>query len=129
MALETPTPELVNSYDQVFFLALLQEFQRRSEKGFSWGNYLHPSLEILLDYDEKNQSQLYRTLEVYLACEASVQKTAKQLYLHRNTVSYRLHRITDLCQVDLSDSQTRFLLNVSFQIIAYMNQGLLKGDI
>lgn len=129
MALETPVPEPVNSYDQVFFLALLQEFQRRSEKDFSWGNYLHPSLEILLDYDEKNQSQLYRTLEVYLACEASVQKTAKQLYLHRNTVSYRLHRITDLCQVDLSDSQTRFLLNVSFQIIAYMNQGLLKGDI
>ena len=60
---------------------------------------------------------------------SSVQKTAKELYLHRNTVSYRLHRITDLCQVDLSDSQTRFLLNVSFQIIAYMKRGLLKGEI
>lgn len=129
MALEMPTPEAVNSYDQVFFLALLQEFQGRSEKGFSWRNYLHPGLDILLEYDKKNKSQLYRTLEAYLACEASVQKTAKELYLHRNTVSYRLHRITDLCRVDLSDSQTRFLLNVSFQIIAYMKQGLLKGEI
>lgn len=128
MALETPTPEPVNSYDQVFFLALLQEFQRRSEKDFSWGNYLHPSLEILLDYDKKNQSQLYRTLEVYLESEASVQKTAKRLYLHRNTVTYRLRRITELCQVDLGNSQTRFLLSVSFQIRSYIRQGLLNRE-
>ena len=129
MALETPTPEPVNSYEQVFFLALLQEFQRRSEKDFSWENYLHPSLEILLSYDKNNQSQLYRTLEVYLESEASVQKTAKRLYLHRNTVSYRLHRITKLCQVDLGNSQTRFLLTVSFQIRSYIDQGLLNREI
>lgn len=129
MALETPTPEPVNSYEQVFFLALLQEFQRRSEKDFSWENYLHPSLEILLSYDKNNQSQLYRTLEVYLESEASVQKTAKRLYLHRNTVSYRLHRITKLCQVDLGNSQTRFLLSVSFQIRSYIDQGLLNREI
>lgn len=43
-------------------------------------------------YDTMNQSNLMKTLEVYLACNGSTQKTADQLFVHRNTVLYQLKK-------------------------------------
>ncbi|WP_206537455.1 helix-turn-helix domain-containing protein [Listeria cornellensis] len=34
--------------------------------------------------------ELRRTLQVYLSCQCEITETAKQLYIHRNTVKYRI---------------------------------------
>ena len=38
------------------------------------------------------------------------------MLLHRNSVIYRLHRIEELCDIDLDDIDTRFRLRLSFAI-------------
>lgn len=77
---------------------------------------VHPSLEILLRYDSKNNTNLFETLRSYLEHNLSIADTATSMYIHRNTISYRLSRITELVHLDLNNHQTRFELECSFRI-------------
>ena len=54
-------------------------------------------LEPLLHSDSNIQEELLATLSVYLLdAQANVTMTAELLYLHKNTVKYRLHKINSL---------------------------------
>lgn len=50
---------------------------------------------------------LASTLERYLACGGEAQETARRLHIHRSTLYYRLDRIRELIQSDLSDGEVR----------------------
>ena len=84
--------------------------------------YLHPALPKLADYDRENGTNLELTLHTYLKCACNTTDTADALYLHRNSVIYRLHRVEDLCDIDLGDTDTRFRLRLSFAISNVINQ-------
>jgi carbohydrate diacid regulator len=43
---------------------------------------------------------LMETLQAFFAQECSPSNTAKRLFIHRNTLSYRLNQITDLTGLD-----------------------------
>ena len=49
------------------------------------------------------QKEYTTTLRVYLENMRSISRTSQQLYLHRNTVAYRINRILDVLDVDLDD--------------------------
>lgn len=74
-------------------------------------------LLILKQYDEKNKTELYRTLQVYLNLERNVLQTAKALFIHRSTLFYRLERIQKLADIDYEDATERLILQLSFQIL------------
>lgn len=78
--------------------------------------YLHPALSILEEYDRINGSHLELTLYLYIKCACNTTETAAGMFLHRNSVIYRLHRIEELCDIDLDDIDTRFRLRLSFAI-------------
>jgi DNA-binding PucR family transcriptional regulator len=50
----------------------------------------------VLEYDERQDTELARTLEAYFASGGSPRRAAEHLHVHPNTVSRRLERITDL---------------------------------
>lgn len=59
----------------------------------------------------KNE-QLLETLRAYLSFNGNMLRTAESLYIHRNTLAYRLERIEALTGRRLSDMETiRDLLN------------------
>ncbi|MBN9101340.1 MAG: helix-turn-helix domain-containing protein [Pseudonocardia sp.] len=49
------------------------------------------------------QQEYSTTLRVYLETNRSVGRTAAQLYLHRNTVAYRITKVLDVLGIDLDD--------------------------
>lgn len=104
--------ETVSLYSHYAFYDLLDT--TKAEK--SLGLYCHPSLSLLSRYDHANGTDLYHTLETYLACDCCVKTTAQKLFIHRNSLNYRLDRIQTLTQLDLSCSNTRFLLEMSYRI-------------
>ncbi|MFF7992686.1 PucR family transcriptional regulator [Kitasatospora xanthocidica] len=67
-------------------------------------------LRPLTRFDEANQADLVSTLHAYLAADCSVQAVADRLYVHRNTVRYRLDRIERLTGRSLQSMQDRFQL-------------------
>lgn len=50
----------------------------------------------VLQYDQQNGTELLKTLKTYLDNNGSKQATAKQLYIHRQTVNYRLEKLKEL---------------------------------
>jgi len=54
----------------------------------------------LLRYDASNRMPLVPTLRQFFASNANVKDTARKLYTHANTITYRLEKIESLVRVD-----------------------------
>lgn len=50
-------------------------------------------------------AELTATLRAYLACGMHVERTAKRLFVHQNTVRYRLTRVEELTRTSLHDTE------------------------
>ena len=83
-------------------------------------SYCHPALLRMYAYDAQNNAQYLETLRAHAACGYRASQTAERLYVHVNTVLYRLSRIEALFSVNLEDEQTRFYLTLSFRILDYI---------
>ncbi|MCI6101154.1 MAG: PucR family transcriptional regulator [Selenomonas sp.] len=64
-------------------------------------------------FDRTNHTELLRTLQMYLSCNCNASLAAKELYLHRNTMTNRLEKIKELAGVTLSDAQENMLLSLA----------------
>lgn len=78
--------------------------------------------ELLHTYDETHHTQYCLTLFTYLLNERNAVKTAQTLYLHRNTLKYRLEKIDGLIPVDLDNPSVRFRLLTSLYVTVISDQ-------
>lgn len=53
-------------------------------------------------YDEKYQTDFIDTLKCYLKNNASVQEVAKETFMHRNTINYKIKKIKEILKCDLT---------------------------
>lgn len=60
-----------------------------------------------------NAPELLETLRAYLDHGGSLESTSKALFVHANTVRYRLKRVLDLIGFDPTDSRSAFVLKVA----------------
>jgi hypothetical protein len=56
---------------------------------------------------------MLETAGTYLDFGASLEATAKALYLHPNTVRYRLRKVSEICGLDTADHRQRFTLHIA----------------
>jgi purine catabolism regulator len=56
------------------------------------------------------------TLEAFFACHGNLSQTANRLHIHRNTLTYRLERISAITQLDLDDPDARFSLQLALKL-------------
>ena len=54
-----------------------------------------------MQYDTRNHTDYLEVLYRYLSTECSVQQTADQMQVHRNTINYKLRQIREILQTDL----------------------------
>ena len=73
-------------------------------------------LRSVTDYDARTGSDLVGTLKTYVESGGNLASTADALFLHRNSVSYRLQRIQDMSGIDPRDPRTRRVLMVAFAV-------------
>jgi DNA-binding PucR family transcriptional regulator len=86
---------------------LLQELAR--------GRALQPFralVEPLVEYDCERRSDLVKTLKVYFEAGANASEAADRLFLHRNSLLYRLSRVEKLTGLDLKDPRARLALQL-----------------
>lgn len=79
-------------------------------------DYYERTLMPLLTYDATNNSDLVTVLHSYLNHNGSVKETADELFVHRNTINYKLGKISELLHMDLSALHTRLELMVAFMV-------------
>lgn len=76
----------------------------------------HPALVVLREYDKKQRTNYYETLYSFLAHERSYVDTSKALFIHRNTLMYRIRVISELINSDLEDPDERNFIYFSYRL-------------
>ncbi|MFE3973646.1 MULTISPECIES: PucR family transcriptional regulator [unclassified Peribacillus] len=71
-------------------------------------------------FTEEEQS-LLETLSVYLETHCQISETAKRLFVHRNTVVYRLEKCEELLGKSLKDSETTLQIRLALRIKSLLN--------
>ncbi|MEE0955053.1 MAG: PucR family transcriptional regulator [Eubacterium sp.] len=78
--------------------------------------YVQKALGPLQEYDQTRGTGLTDFLECYLRNNCSPQKVSEELFVHRNTVSNYIHKVSDLLGVNLEEQKTRTMLYLAFEI-------------
>ena len=71
----------------------------------------------LVEHDRERRSDLVRTLRAYFAAGANASEAADRMFLHRNSILYRLARIQDLTGLDLKDPGVALALQLGLLAI------------
>lgn len=74
----------------------------------------------LKEYDQKHNTNLLSTLKVLTSALGSKVLAAESLFIHRNTMAYRIKKIEELTGLDLSDNNTILHLSFLFKIEPYL---------
>ena len=105
----------IHFYDSYAIYYALELAERRE----SMMQFCHSAIILLRDYDLAHETDLLESLRVYLTHNRSIGESAAALYIHRNTMNYRIARINELTGVDLSDSDVFCHLLFSFYALDY----------
>jgi DNA-binding PucR family transcriptional regulator len=66
----------------------------------------------LVEHDRERRGDLVRTLRTYFASGANASEAADRMFLHRNSMLYRLERIQKLTGLDLKDPDASLALRL-----------------
>ena len=105
------TSRILN-YDELIIPHMILSF--RGETNIR--NLIHPAVKVLKDLDQKKGSNFLETLIVYIKHNQDTTLTAKSLHIHYNTLKYRINRIIEITNIDFSDSETLFNIQLSVKV-------------
>lgn len=77
----------------------------------------------LHDYGASHNLDLIESLECYLRNNCCIQSAARELFIHPNTLRYRLEKAERVSGLDLTDNDTKLELQLAIKLYRY------KGDI
>ncbi|MEW9676749.1 PucR family transcriptional regulator [Lentibacillus sp. L22] len=78
-------------------------------------SYITDCLAPVIKYDQDANSELLKTLEVYLNCCGSKKEAAAQLFIVRQTLYHRLRKIEELLGKDFMEPDNRLALEIAIK--------------
>ncbi|MBQ9032003.1 MAG: helix-turn-helix domain-containing protein [Parasporobacterium sp.] len=100
-------------YDDVSDVALLERVDLHGDLL----DFVNSSILDLRDYDLRNDTNFLYTLWMYSENAFSAQQTAAKMFIHKNTLVYRLGKIRELVQVDFTTGRGLFIIQMSLRIL------------
>lgn len=94
----------------------LQDLLNQAEGRMELGSFCSNTLLQLRAWDEEHQTEYERTLKTYLLCGQSIAATARQMFIHKNTVIYRINKLKQQFGVNFNDCGQISHLYCSFLI-------------
>jgi purine catabolism regulator len=78
--------------------------------------FYEENLAPLEAYDAEWESELVPTLSVYLKQGANLNSAARELFIHRHTLRYRLEQIAEILKVDIDSQEVLLNLQIAFLV-------------
>jgi DNA-binding PucR family transcriptional regulator len=107
----------IHNYQKLGIYQLI-DFLLEKRKGEAYVNH---SLKNLHEYDERHNSNLIETLEVFLNNDTSINDAARELNIHANTLNYRLKRISEIGDINFKDPNQKMILFLDLKLEKYQN--------
>lgn len=82
-------------------------------------DFYNDSLHLLKEYDEQNGSDLYNTLYLYLKNNHNITSTSEEMFIHRNTLRYRIEKIIEIIRLDLDENENSYKLYYAFKSLDF----------
>lgn len=80
------------------------------------------TLGPLYSFDKKNNSKLITTLECLIKNQLNIAETARELYIHRNSLLYRIEKIQGILASDFKDPDEILKIQIAIRIYYILNQ-------
>lgn len=77
--------------------------------------FVEETLGPLLKHDARFATPLLPTVEAFVQHAGRLRETAADIYVHRNTLAYRLERAAELLRVDLKDADARLAIEIAIR--------------
>lgn len=97
---------MLRNYDELGVYQLLLAIDNQGVKEEFYDN----TLGKLVRSDEEKKTDYLEFLKVYFESNCSINETADRLFIHRNTAVYKIKKINELLDCDLSDIEVRVKL-------------------
>lgn len=75
------------------------------------------TIKSLVEYDKLNHTELVKTIKVYFKCNGNMKKISKDMFMHYNTIIYRLQKIREITGLDINDYDSRLNLEISVKAL------------
>lgn len=79
--------------------------------------FYQTTLGPVIAYDEQYGSSYADTLKAYILYNGNTAKISESLFIHRNTVNYRLKKMEELFHINLNDFSTITNFQIAFDIL------------
>ena len=99
-------------YEDYFIQHLLNAFRQQEDPAV----FCCPQMKQLIECDKKDGRNLAETLYQYLL-NGNTAATAAAMYIHRNTLLYRLNLINEIVSIDYNDPFLRLYLILSYEMM------------
>ncbi len=83
-----------------------------------WRAFATRVLDPLRQYDEKHQTELVRTLQLFFEVGQNIKEAAAQLNVHRHTIFYRLRQIGEIGRLDLDSPHDQLTVRAALAVDA-----------
>lgn len=76
----------------------------------------HETIGKLVLQDEQHQTKLTQTLRAFFECNGSLVDTSQKLFVHVNTMKYRLQKVEQITGCNVNHSEDRLWLQIGLKI-------------
>lgn len=84
--------------------------------------YVEDTVQLLLEYDALHHTDLAGVLQCYLRHDGSLQDTANEMIVHRNTVNYKINKASEILKMDLTRLENRLQVMLGFGICQILHK-------
>ncbi len=85
-----------------------------------------PVVLDLIEYDRKNKTHYALTLYTYLIQALNLTASAETLFIHHNTMRFRIEKIQKILNLELNDGNILFHLLLSFKALEYSGKDIFN---
>jgi PucR family transcriptional regulator, purine catabolism regulatory protein len=100
-------------YDELGVFKVLFDNASQSDKSL----FMQETLGGILSQSKGYRDELIKTLKVFFSCSCNLRQAAKEMYMHYNTISYRIGRIEKLIGTDLKDAESRLNVQIALKLL------------
>lgn len=108
----------LNNFNTISFYSRLGIYNLLFDLSYSkdikplYGKYI----DKLINYDNDNNTDYYKTLFTIIQHDWNLKASSVELHLHYNTIKYRFSKISNLLNLDLTDRESKFILEFCFNL-------------
>lgn len=83
----------------------------------SMKDFVKRILGPIIEFDEGNGSDYIGFLKEYIIYNGNIQQIANELYVHRNTIHYKVNKINEIANIDLSQFEDLLKVQICMKLI------------